>query len=58
MSRELLNAFVFNPQAKVRNKVAEWVLDYNHYKPHKALGYTSLLLFREQLKQLAENLTF
>lgn len=58
MRRELLNAFVFSTLAEVRNKVAEWVLDYNLYRPHKALGYTSPVVFREQQKQLAENLNF
>ncbi len=50
MRRGLLNAFVFSSLAEVRNKVAEWVLDYNHYRPHKALGYTSPVVFREQKK--------
>jgi len=56
--RELLNAYVFNTLNEVKNKVEEWVLDYNHYRPHKTLKYASPVLFREKQKQLAENLNF
>ena len=58
MRRELLNAFVFTTLAEVRNKVEEWVLDYNHYRPHKALGYTSPVVFREKQKTTGEKLNF
>lgn len=32
--RELLYAYVFNTLNEVKNKVEEWVLYYNHYRPH------------------------
>jgi putative transposase len=56
--RELLNAYVFNTLNEVRSKVEEWVLDYNNHRPHKALGYASPVVFREQQKQPDLNLIF
>ena len=37
--RELLNAYVFRTLDEVRDKAFEWQQDYNHHRPHKALGY-------------------
>ena len=37
--RELLNAYVFRTLDEVRQKATEWQYDYNHKRPHKALGY-------------------
>lgn len=37
--RELLNAYVFRTLDEVREKAWEWQYDYNHRRPHKALGY-------------------
>ena len=54
--RELLNAYVFNTLSEVRNRASEWVEDYNLRRLHKALGYTSPIVFREQQKQMTENL--
>ena len=39
--KELLNAYVFRTISEVREKVQEWMDDYNMYRPHKALGYKS-----------------
>ncbi len=39
MRRELLDANVFFTLDDVRRKADEWMNDYNHYRPHKALGY-------------------
>jgi len=39
--KELLNAYVFRSLSEVREKVQEWMDDYNMYRPHKALGYRS-----------------
>lgn len=41
MRRELLDANVFFTLDDVRARAAEWMHDYNHYRPHKALGYRS-----------------
>lgn len=37
--RELLNAYVFKTLGEVREKAREWQHDYNHRRPHRALGY-------------------
>jgi putative transposase len=37
--KELLNANVFYSLTEVREKVEEWMEDYNHRRPHEALGY-------------------
>jgi len=39
LRRELLNAYVFKTLSEVRQKVEEWVTDYNEHRPHKALNY-------------------
>ena len=41
--KELLNAYVFRSLTEVREKVKEWMDDYNQFRPHKALGYKSPL---------------
>lgn len=37
--RELLNAYVFTSLNEVRDKVAQWRLDYNCSRTHASLGY-------------------
>jgi len=37
--KELLNANVFYSLKEVREKINEWMLDYNNHRPHEALGY-------------------
>ena len=39
LRRELLNAYVFRTLDEVREKAQQWQHDYNHRRPHKALGY-------------------
>jgi len=39
--RELLNAYVFKSLAEVRQMTQEWMYDYNHHRPHEALGFKS-----------------
>ena len=41
MRRELLDANVFITLDDVRERAAECMHDYNHHRPHKALGYRS-----------------
>ena len=37
--RELLNAYIFNSLNEVREKVEEWMVDYNCHRPHQALNF-------------------
>ena len=46
--RELLNTFLFDSLAEVRIMTEEWRHDYNHDRPHKALGYLSPVKYAEQ----------
>ena len=39
LRRELLDAYVFRTLDEVREKAREWQYDYNHRRPHQALGY-------------------
>jgi putative transposase len=39
LRRELLDAYVFRTLDEVRQKTLAWQHDYNHHRPHKALGY-------------------
>lgn len=45
--RELLNTFLFDSLAEVRVMTEEWRHDYNHERPHKALGYLSPMRYAE-----------
>jgi putative transposase len=47
MRRELLNTFLFDSLAEVRIMTEEWRSDYNHERPHKALGYLSPIKYAE-----------
>jgi hypothetical protein len=40
----------------VKSKVSEWVENYNLHRPHKALGYASTLVLREQQKKMTKYL--
>ena len=48
MRRELLNTYLFSSLAEVRLMAEEWRIDYNHERPHKALGYLSPVKYAEQ----------
>jgi len=37
--KELLNANVFYSLREVREKIEEWMLDYNYHRPHESLNY-------------------
>ncbi len=45
--RELLNAYLFNTLAEVRELSEEWRMDYNTERPHKSLGYLSPFRYAE-----------
>jgi putative transposase len=53
--RELLNAYLFYSLPEVRIMTEEWRYDYNHERPHKALGYLSPVKYAE-LRAEAEHL--
>lgn len=46
--KELLNAYVFTTLGEVREKVEEWMIDYNNERPHKSLGYKAPKIFAEK----------
>lgn len=37
--RDILDAYLFESLAQVRNMAEEWMVDYNNFRPHSALGY-------------------
>jgi putative transposase len=39
MRREFLNAYLFHSLNEVRHLAKEWQSDYNHERPHEALGF-------------------
>ena len=39
LRRELLDAYMFTTVKEVRQMTQDWQMDYNHYRPHKALKY-------------------
>ena len=39
LRRDVLSAYVFRTLDEVRLRTTEWMYDYNHLRPHKALGY-------------------
>lgn len=46
--RELLNCYVFGSLSEVREKVFEWMEDYNHHRPHEALNNLSPIQFLQR----------
>jgi putative transposase len=46
--RELLDCYVFHSLTQVREKAYEWMDDYNHHRPHEALGDLSPIQFLER----------
>ena len=47
--QECLNASWFLSMADARQRINEWRIDYNHHRPHSALGNLTPSAFAEQL---------
>ena len=48
MRKELLNAYQFDSLKEVRDMCSKWQQDYNHERPHKALGYLSPVTYAQR----------
>ena len=49
MRDELLNETLFFSPEQARQKVANWVADYNHTRPHSAIGYETPAAYAARL---------
>lgn len=54
MRRELLSAYAFDTLKEARHLCEAWRTDYNHERPHKALGYLSPVLFARKHQSSSE----
>ena len=56
MRDELLNETLFFGLDRARSAVARWVADYNHTRPHSALGYQAPATYAAQLAAMGDRL--
>jgi hypothetical protein len=56
MRDELLNETLFFDLDQVRTAIAQWVADYNHQRPHSALGYATPAAFAASLTATGDRL--
>lgn len=51
LRREVLDRFWFADLDHAREKIDEWIIEYNRFRPHKGLGYLSPDLFAQKLSE-------
>lgn len=51
MRRELLDCHIFTSISEVRRMTQEWMIDYNHHRPHEALDNLSPIQFLKRHNQ-------
>ena len=56
MRDELLNETLFFGLGHARAAVARWVADYNHHRPHSAIGYATPAAYAAQLTAIGDRL--
>lgn len=56
LRREALNRFWFEDLDQVRQRIDEWMIEYNRFRPHKGLGYLSPDLFVQMLNQASNKM--
>ncbi len=56
MRDELLNETLFFGLDHARSAVARWIADYNHTRPHSALGYQAPATYAAQLPTMGDRL--
>ena len=54
MRDELLNETLFFGLDHARSAVARWLADYNHTRPHSALGYQASAIYAAQLTSMGD----
>ena len=53
---EVLNRFWFEDLEQARDRIDEWMIEYNRFRPHKGLGYLSPDLFVQMLEQASKKM--
>lgn len=56
MRDELLNETLFFGLEHARSAIARWVADYNHTRPHSALGYQAPAIYAAQFPAMGDRL--
>lgn len=49
--RELLDCYILNSLSEAREITEEWMIDYNHHRPHESLGDLSTVQLLERHNQ-------